>query len=161
DRDLTVMPNNEQGAPEETFLYKKVRARAPIEWREGASNDKDNKNLVQRDPFYGMVGTLFISNLTTAPAQAALLAYLPLEYTEVLVIPQVALAVLVLYALYFTFRLTAPKVAAIAEATTKEGTSQPIFYVALAVGAFFLVAFIFIPYNTFGEDVKMLKDSGL
>jgi ABC-type transport system involved in multi-copper enzyme maturation permease subunit len=33
--------------------------------------------------------------------------------------------------------------------------------VALALGAVALVTFIFIPYNTFGEDVKMLKDSGL
>ncbi|MFO0898107.1 MAG: hypothetical protein U0836_11845 [Pirellulales bacterium] len=161
DRDITVMPNNDQGAPEETFLYKKVRARNPIEWREGAGNDKDNKNLVQRNPFYGMVDTLFISNLTTAPAKIDISVSTRVEYTEVLVIPQVALAVLILYALYFAFRLSMPKVAAIAEATTKEGTSQPIFYVALAAGAFFLVTFIFIPYNTFGEDVKMLKDSGL
>ncbi len=161
DRDITVMPNNDQGKPEETFLYKKVRARNPIEWHEGASNDKDNKNLVQRNPFYGVVDTLFISNLTTAPAKIDISVSTRVEYTEVLVIPQVALAVLVLYGLYFAGRLTFPKVAAIAEATTKEGISQPIFYVALAAGAFFLVAFIFIPYNTFGEDVKMLKDSGL
>jgi len=161
DRDITVMPNNDQGVPDETFLYKKVRARTPIEWHEGANNDKDNKNLVQRNPFFGTVDTLFISNLTAAPAKIDILVTTRVEFTEVLVIPQVVLSVLLIYGLYFLARLTMPKVAAIAEATTKEGTSQPIFYVALAVGTFFLVAFIFIPYNTFGEDVKMLKDSGL
>ena len=54
-----------------------------------------------------------------------------------------------------------PKVAAIALTTAKESMSQPLFYVALGLGCVALVAFIFIPYNTFGEDIKMLKDSGL
>ena len=39
--------------------------------------------------------------------------------------------------------------------------SQPLFYIVLALGTVLLFAFIVIPYNTFGEDVKMLKDSGL
>jgi ABC-type transport system involved in multi-copper enzyme maturation permease subunit len=45
--------------------------------------------------------------------------------------------------------------------TAKESMSQPLFYVVLLLGSFALLAFIFIPYNTFGEDVKVLKDSGL
>jgi ABC-type transport system involved in multi-copper enzyme maturation permease subunit len=52
-------------------------------------------------------------------------------------------------------------VAAIAAATTKEAIGQPVFTVALLAGIVLLFAFIVIPYNTFGEDVKMLKDSGL
>jgi hypothetical protein len=36
-----------------------------------------------------------------------------------------------------------------------------VFTVALLAGIVLLFAFIVIPYNTFGEDVKMLKDSGL
>jgi ABC-type transport system involved in multi-copper enzyme maturation permease subunit len=55
----------------------------------------------------------------------------------------------------------APKVAAIARTTTKEATAQPLFYVILAIGIFSLIFFPFIPYNTFGEDIKMLKDTGL
>ena len=31
----------------------------------------------------------------------------------------------------------------------------------VVVGAFLLVLYIYIPYNTFGEDVKMYKDSGM
>ena len=31
----------------------------------------------------------------------------------------------------------------------------------LVVGAAFVVTAIYIPYNTFGEDIKMYKDSGL
>lgn len=58
-------------------------------------------------------------------------------------------------------RLTAPKIAAIARTAAKEVFAQPLFYVLLGIGAFLLLASPFIPYNTFGEDIKMLKDTGL
>jgi hypothetical protein len=50
---------------------------------------------------------------------------------------------------------------AVASATSKEAVGQPLFQIVCAVGAFALVAFIFIPYNTFGEDVKVLKMGAL
>jgi hypothetical protein len=64
-----------------------------------------------------------------------------------------------LYALYAVLSLVAPKVAAVMTATAKEGLSQPLFYVALGIGSFLLILFTFVPYNTFGEDIKMLKSS--
>ena len=70
-------------------------------------------------------------------------------------------ALAVLYVVALMVRLAAPKVAAIAQTTAKEGVSQPLFYVILAVGVFALVIFPFVSYNTFGEDVKMLKAEGL
>ncbi|MBN1395344.1 MAG: ABC transporter permease subunit [Pirellulales bacterium] len=54
-----------------------------------------------------------------------------------------------------------PKVAAIARTTAKEAMSQPLFYVLMAVGVVGLVLFPFIPYNTLGEDLKMVKEDGL
>lgn len=73
-----------------------------------------------------------------------------------------ALALVVgLFIILQFLRLTFPKVAAIARTTAKEAMSQPLFYVLLAVGGFALVIFPFIPYNTFGEDVKMVESSGL
>ncbi len=59
-------------------------------------------------------------------------------------------------------RLVAPKVAAIAWTTAKEALCQPLFYVLLGFGAFMLVCmFPFLPYNTFGEDLKVVKETGL
>ncbi len=58
-------------------------------------------------------------------------------------------------------RLVAPKVAAIAWTTSKEATSQPLFYLLLTIGVFGLILFPFIPYHTLGEDIKMVKDEGL
>jgi ABC-type transport system involved in multi-copper enzyme maturation permease subunit len=58
--------------------------------------------------------------------------------------------------------VVAPKVTAIAVTTAKEGMSQTLFWVILGIGAFLLLmVFPFVPYNTFGEDIKVVKDSGL
>ncbi len=48
----------------------------------------------------------------------------------------------------------------IAIATAKETIRQPSFFVIAFFAAALLVATIFVPYFTFGEDIKMLKDSG-
>lgn len=66
------------------------------------------------------------------------------------------------YVLFLVLRLVLPKVAAIAKTTAKEALAQPLFYVLLAVGIALLgVIFPLLPYNTFGEDIKMLKAEGL
>jgi ABC-type transport system involved in multi-copper enzyme maturation permease subunit len=72
----------------------------------------------------------------------------------------VALGLLVL--VYRLLLVLFPKVTAIALTTAKEAISQPLFWVILGIGAFLLVViFPYLPYNTFGEDIKMVKDSGL
>ncbi len=62
---------------------------------------------------------------------------------------------------YVALRFTAPRVAAIAQTTAKEGLAQLQFWILLAIGVALMLVFIYLPYNTFGEDIKMLKDSGL
>ena len=71
------------------------------------------------------------------------------------------LAFVALLAIWWVLSLLIPKIAAVAWTTNKEALSQPLFYVLLTLGVFTLLLFPFIPYNTFGEDVKMLKDGGL
>jgi ABC-type transport system involved in multi-copper enzyme maturation permease subunit len=58
-------------------------------------------------------------------------------------------------------RLTLPKVAAVAYTTAKEGMAQPLFWVCVGAGTFLLLVFVWLPYSTFGEDIKMLKIQGL
>lgn len=102
-----------------------------------------------------------VRNTGEQPAKLRISAETDIEFPEVRVIPLTAVALVSLFAFYFVLRFLMPKVAAIALTTAKESMSQPLFYVVMALGCFALLAFIFIPYNTFGEDVKMLKDSGL
>jgi ABC-type transport system involved in multi-copper enzyme maturation permease subunit len=73
----------------------------------------------------------------------------------------VAVAVAVLMLIGQLMRWLAPKVAAISWTTSKEAISQPLFYLLLTIGIFGIILFPFIPYNTMGEDIKMLKDEGL
>src|SRR5262245_52257021 len=49
----------------------------------------------------------------------------------------------------------------IAMTTAKEAIRQPVFLVLLIGGALLMIVFPFIPYFSFGEDIKMVKDQGL
>lgn len=71
------------------------------------------------------------------------------------------LATLAIFPLYFLVLLVSRKTAAIAQATAKEALAQPIYFVVMAVATVMLILFPFLPYNTFGEDIKIVKDSGL
>ncbi|HEY4310261.1 MAG TPA: hypothetical protein VGN12_12495 [Pirellulales bacterium] len=78
-----------------------------------------------------------------------------------IVVAGVAALTAIFFALYFLLIAVAPKVAAIAHTTAKEAWAQPLFWVTLAIGCVLLLIFPFVPYYTLGEDVKMIKDSGL
>src|SRR3979411_1828516 len=49
----------------------------------------------------------------------------------------------------------------IAIATAKEAIRQPAFFVLAFIAGSSLIGSIFISYFTFGEDIKMYKDTGL
>ncbi len=72
-----------------------------------------------------------------------------------------ALGVMAIYLLYTLQAVLMPRTSAIALVTTKSEIAQPLYAILLLAGTFFIFLFLFLPYNTFGEDIKMLKDSGL
>ena len=120
-----------------------------------------NRTTGTTNPFLGQRAKLEASNSADAPAELTVRWQLVPEHPQVALFPWSAAVLLCIAAAYAFFRLVPRRVAAIAAATTKEAIGQPIFAVALIAGAVLLLSFIVIPYNTFGEDVKMLKDSGL
>ena len=63
--------------------------------------------------------------------------------------------------LFALLQMAFPKVAAIAWTTGKEAASQPLFYILLGAGVFFLTLSLFLPYFTFGDDVKVVEENGL
>jgi ABC-type transport system involved in multi-copper enzyme maturation permease subunit len=124
----------------------------PWKWNrvEGATN-----------PFLGQRARLQATNAADKPVTLNVSWRMVPEFPQAMILPWGTVTLLAITAAYTLFRLVPRRVAAVASATTKEAIGQPIFAVALIVGATLLLAFIVIPYNTFGEDVKMLKDSGL
>jgi len=49
----------------------------------------------------------------------------------------------------------------IALTTFRESVRQPLFFILAGVAAALLLVYPFIPYFTFGEDIKMVKDNGM
>lgn len=92
-----------------------------------------------------------------------LLAQLPTWFSATGYVALGAVAALAsLVAAYFALRLALPKVAAIALTTGKAALAHPLFWVEILGAAFVMILFFpFTPYYTFGEDIKMLKSSGL
>ncbi len=61
----------------------------------------------------------------------------------------------------FLLRNLFPKVGAVAWVTAKEAMLQPLFLILMLVGIFLLFMFLLIPYNTLGEDIKLVITQGL
>lgn len=62
---------------------------------------------------------------------------------------------------WMLMQAAAPKLSAIAMATAKSELSQPLPVLLMAIGIVFILAFIWLPFHTEGEDIKLLKDCGL
>ena len=117
-------------------------------------------NNVARN-FEADVTTLYITNESDLATTVKGNFVLDVEMPQVHYLPLAASSVLGLFVIYFLVRWLAPRVSIIATATAKEAISQPVFLLLTIVGVVALIAFIYVPYNTFGEDVKMLKTSGM
>jgi len=113
------------------------------------------------NPFLGRNAKLEATSEAAEPARLEIFWQLVPEHPQAAILPW-AIAVLGgIVAAYAVFRLVCGKIAAIAAATTKEAIGQPLFSVVIVAGITLLACFVVIPYNTFGEDTKMYKDSGL
>ncbi|TWU45337.1 hypothetical protein Q31b_05090 [Novipirellula aureliae] len=59
------------------------------------------------------------------------------------------------------FRQAAPRVWALSLSTAKNEMAQPLYLLLLAIGLFGILLFGIIPFNTLGDDIRLLKDSGV
>lgn len=55
----------------------------------------------------------------------------------------------------------APQTAAVVDATARETRGQSLFPAILALGIVAIAAATFLPFNTFGDDIKVMKDTSL
>lgn len=114
------------------------------------------------NPFKQQVTTkLYAKNLGNAPANVRLTVIRRIANPEMLLVPIMAIGMAAVFFAYMLQRAAVPKLAAVALSTTKSDIAQPLYAILMALGIFGLIVFVFIPYNTFGDDIKQLKDSGL
>jgi ABC-type transport system involved in multi-copper enzyme maturation permease subunit len=111
--------------------------------------------------FEGRVTKLYVTNQSDAPTKLTIQVTTDVPHPQVRQIPIAAAAVVGVYLVYMLIHWLFPRVSTIALATSKEAVAQPLYMLVLLIGGFLLMLYIIIPYNTFGEDVKMYKDSGL
>jgi len=109
----------------------------------------------------GNVSHLYVRNLTDTPATLSVEFELTPQHPEAATIPITAMCVIGVFLLYVLQGALMPKISAVALSTAKSTMAQPVFLICLAFGAFLLLAFVWIPYFTLGEDIKVLKDCSM
>jgi ABC-type transport system involved in multi-copper enzyme maturation permease subunit len=129
-----------------------IQGGEPYEWAPGSATPRG---------FEDDASSLYVTNDSDVDSEVAVKLYADVEMPAVRTIPIAAVSTIGLFALYLGIRFAAPRTSVIAAATAKEITAQPLFVLLTGIGVVLLIAFVFIPYNTFGEDVKMLKTSGM
>jgi ABC-type transport system involved in multi-copper enzyme maturation permease subunit len=107
------------------------------------------------------VEELYLTNDSDLDSKVTLIFESDVEMPEVHYLKTAALGVIGLYLGYLLINILAPKASIIAAATSKEAISQPLFILLIGIGIAALLLYVYVPYNTFGEDVKMLKTSGM
>ncbi len=104
---------------------------------------------------------LFIQNREIDPADVQFTLVTRPAVPEASTFLVAALAVFVVGLALLLQQAVAPRVSAVALATIKNELAQPLFVVLMLLGILAIVLFVFLPFNTFGEDIKLLKDCGI
>lgn len=102
----------------------------------------------------------YVANAGQDTANLTLTVTTAPRFPQVYSVPVTAALVCLIVLIYFVVRTTAPRLSAIALSTYKSEIAQPLFPILVALGCSLIVMFVFIPYNTFGDDIKMMKDTG-
>ncbi|MFN6129128.1 MAG: hypothetical protein ACK6DC_14255 [Planctomycetota bacterium] len=63
--------------------------------------------------------------------------------------------------MFMLMQAISPKASAIALSAAKSELSQPLPVILMVLAALAILLFLFMPFNTFGEDIKLLKDCGI
>ncbi len=130
-----------------------VSGTEPEKWFKGGLRD----DRIPEEP----ISKLYVRNLGQDATELKMSVVIAPKYPQVSTIVYTSLGVVAVFLLYVLQRSAMPKLFAVALATCKSEIAQPLFLIFLIVGAVLLIVFVYLPYNTFGEDIKMLKDSGL
>jgi ABC-type transport system involved in multi-copper enzyme maturation permease subunit len=149
EQDVAINTEKGKGYVEPLLL---IQGGEPRQWTPGGTIPRG---------FEGDVEALYVTNESDSPTKVRYSLNMDVETPQVRAIPIAAVSVVGLFLVYLLLRFVAPRTSVIAAATAKETIAQPLFALLLAIGFVALVSYVFIPYNTFGEDVKMLKTSGM
>lgn len=102
---------------------------------------------IQNQEVYDAEVTFTVGTVPPVPQSASLLI--------------TALAVVLIGLTLLLQQAVAPRASAVAHATLKNELAQPLFLVLMLLGILAITLYVFLSFNTFGEDIKLLKDCGI
>ena len=105
--------------------------------------------------------SVYLVNQGAGTATVEIYAETEVFSTQAMIIPTIAFIMLVALMIYIIQRMLLPRLFAVALSTYKSEVNQPLFPLVATIASLALIGFVWIPYNTFGEDIKMLKDTGI
>jgi hypothetical protein len=108
-----------------------------------------------------MDAEVFAQNEEVDPAELKIKIMSVPPVPEAFTILLFALFVFLFGLAFFLMQGVSPKIAAIALSTAKSELSQPLPKILITIVALAILLFVFLPFNTFGEDIKLLKDCGI
>lgn len=156
--DRTIMIADAEDAENFTMSPQRFESDDPVVWRRGKANPLIRSVLpLPLDPTNGV----YFQNREVDPATVKIAIVTKPAAPEALTIWVTALIVVLLMMAMITIRQAAPQISAIALATAKSELAQPLYITLLLIGFSAIVLFVWVPFHTLGEDIKVLKDSGM
>ncbi len=131
----------------------RVEANSTVSWRRAGAKPP---------PIPVLEGAgLYIQNFEIDPATVTITWKTLPTVPQILSVVFIAAAVILLGVVFFLPEGISPRVSAIALASSKSEVSQPLFVILVLIGIFAIGLFVFMPFNTFGEDIKLMKNCGI
>ena len=156
---MTIRSNENVLVYGEAFVEEKSRremrvlAGEPYQWK----RTEQNLTLFPDEE----IDRLYVVNRNSVNAEVTFSYRLQPAHPQVRLAPITAVLLLMVFLLYLAQAVFAPRASAVALATFKSETSQPLFLMLVLFGWVILLVFMFTPYNTFGEDIKMFKNTSM
>ncbi len=151
DQPLELMPSPDPGLGNASIM--RVSPQDTYQWLRGGAL----VNPLPEEP----IDTLYVVNKGDRQGTLNMEVATGPLYPEVSMVVWTALAVVVLFLVYVVHRTLMPRISAVALVTVKSEIAQPMFLFLAVAGSLAMLIFVWLSFFTFGEDVKMLKDSGM
>lgn len=119
-------------------------------------------NALNAPPIPNLVGfELYGQNLEFDPANVKFTIETASDQPEMLAIVPVAFLIFMIGLAWFLQLGAAPRLSAIVLATSKSEFAQPLPKILMLFAALCILLFVYLPFHTLGEDIKLLKDCGI
>lgn len=136
--------------------------RVPVDLAADETKTWNRSQKLEEMPIPYQEGTqLHIQNKEIDPAEVVVTVVTNPPVPQATTFVITAVVVLLIGLTILLQQAVAPRASAVAHATLKNELAQPLFLVLMMLGTCLILLFEFLSFNTFGEDIKLLKDCGI